>query len=159
MRGRSSGNARRWRSWTSGSARGPNSGCAIFYRNKRTKQSGILGATDNFAAVNFAKLEMGRFFNDGEVQRRRNVVVLGQGPFLTLFDNVDPIGKKVRIGTSEFTVIGVVGKRPSPGGFNTGADDFAVVPYTTHEKMFGSVGTGASASTDGRSMRARSAAR
>ena len=123
-------------------ANGPNSGARIFYRNKRTKQLGILGATDNFAAVNFAKLEMGRFFNDGEVQRRRNVVVLGQGPFLTLFDNVDPIGKKVRIGTSEFTVIGVVGKRPSPGGFNTGADDFAVVPYTTHEKMYGNVGTG-----------------
>ncbi|MCA1563563.1 MAG: ABC transporter permease [Acidobacteria bacterium] len=121
---------------------GPNSAARVFYRNKRTKQLGILGATDNFASVNFVKLEMGRFFNDGEVQRRRNVVVLGQGPFLTLFENVDPIGKKVRIGTSEFTVIGIVGKRPTPGGFNTGADDFVVVPYTTHEKMFGNVGTG-----------------
>jgi putative ABC transport system permease protein len=52
---------------------------------------------------------------------------------------VDPIGKKVRIGANEFTVIGVVGRRPSPGGFNTGADDFAVIPYTTHEKFYGKV--------------------
>ena len=55
---------------------------------------------------------------------------------------MDPIGKKVRIGRNEFTVIGVLGKRPSMGGFNTGADDFAVIPYTTHEKFYGKVPTG-----------------
>jgi putative ABC transport system permease protein len=66
------------------------------------------------------------------------VVVLGQNPYLSLFPNVDPIGKKVRIGTNEFTVIGVFGKRPSPGGFG-GADDFVVIPFTTQEKFYGKV--------------------
>ena len=77
-----------------------------------------------------------------EVEHRRQVVVLGQNPYQSLFPNIDPIGKKVRIGANEFTVIGVLGKRPSPGGFNTGADDFAVIPYTTHEKFYGKVPTG-----------------
>jgi putative ABC transport system permease protein len=36
-------------------------------------------------------------------------------------------------------VIGVLGKRPSPGGFNVGVDDFAVIPYSTHEKFYGKV--------------------
>ena len=45
----------------------------------------------------------------------------------------------MRIGANEFTVIGVLGKRPSPGGFATGADDFAVIPFSTHEKFFGKV--------------------
>ena len=45
----------------------------------------------------------------------------------------------VRIGANEFTVIGVLGKRPSPGGFSTGADDFAVIPFSAHEKFYGKV--------------------
>jgi putative ABC transport system permease protein len=113
----------------------------IFYRNKRTKPLVVFGATQNFASVNFVKLDMGRFFNDGEVQRRRQVVILGRTAFESLFENVDPLNKVVRIGTDEYTVIGVLGKRPSPGGFNVGADDFVVVPYTTHQKFYGQVGS------------------
>jgi putative ABC transport system permease protein len=122
---------------------GPSGRDRVFYRNHRTKELSILGTTANFAQVNFLKIELGRFFNEGEVQHRRQVVVLGQTPYLTLFaqEGLDPIGKKVRVGTDEFTVIGVTGKRPSPGGFNLGADDFVVVPYTMHEKMFGRAGT------------------
>jgi putative ABC transport system permease protein len=88
--------------------------------------------------VNFIKLELGRLFTPAEVEHRRQVVVLGQNPYLSLFPNVDPIGKKVRIGANEFTVIGVFGKRPSPGGFG-GADDFVVIPFTAHEKFYGRV--------------------
>ena len=111
----------------------------MFYGNTKTKPLGILGATENFAAVNFIKLEFGRFFLPNEVEHRRQVVVLGQTPYQSLFPNIDPLGKKVRIGINEFTVIGVLGKRPSPGGFNVGVDDFAVIPYSTHEKFYGKV--------------------
>ena len=45
----------------------------------------------------------------------------------------------MRIGANEFTVIGVLEKRPSPGGFSTGADDFAVIPFSAHEKFYGKV--------------------
>jgi putative ABC transport system permease protein len=111
----------------------------MFYGRQRTKRLAILGTTENFAAVSFLKMEMGRLFTQNEVDHRRQVVVLGQTPYQSLFPNVDPIGKTVRIGSNEFTVIGVAGKRPSPGGFNVGADDFAVIPYTTHEKFYGRV--------------------
>ncbi|HXG55696.1 MAG TPA: ABC transporter permease [Vicinamibacterales bacterium] len=115
------------------------SGARIYYGNQRTKPIGVLGATENFAAVSFARLESGRFFAPGEVQNRRQVVVLGQTPYASLFGAVDAVGKKVRIGQREFTVVGVVGKRPSPGGLS-GADDFVVIPYTTHEKFYGRTG-------------------
>src|SRR4029453_582324 len=46
----------------------------IFYANHRPKQLGILGAAENGAAVNFAKLEPGRLFIGAEVEHRRNVV-------------------------------------------------------------------------------------
>jgi putative ABC transport system permease protein len=112
----------------------------VYYANNRTTALSILGVTENFAAVSFVKLEHGRFLVPSEVQNRRQVVVLGQTPYESLFKNIDPIGKKVRIGSREFTVIGVVGKRPNMGGLAQGADDFVVIPYTTHEKFYGRVG-------------------
>ena len=102
----------------------------IYYGHDKTKA---------WASVNFAKLEVGRLFMPAEVDHRRQVVVLGKNPWDSLFPNIDPIGKLVRIGSNEFTVIGVLGKRPSPGGFSTGADDFAVIPFSTHEKLYGKV--------------------
>jgi putative ABC transport system permease protein len=55
----------------------------------------------------------------------------------------------VRIGADEFTVIGVMGQRPNLGGLAQGADDFAVIPYTTHEKFFGKVLKGSARVTAG----------
>jgi putative ABC transport system permease protein len=98
-----------------------------------TKAMAIIGASANFAETNYIEVEHGRFFNDFEVTRRRPVVVLGNAPGSTLFPNADPIGKKVRIGQEEFTVIGVMGKRPAPVG---NPDEFAVIPYTTYDKLY-----------------------
>jgi putative ABC transport system permease protein len=116
-----------------------NSASRMYYASQRTKRLGILGTTENFAAVSFVKMELGRLFTAYEVDHRKQVVVLGQTPYQSLFPSTDPIGKKVRIGQNEFTVIGVAGKRPSPGGFDVGADDYAIIPYTTHEKFYGRV--------------------
>jgi putative ABC transport system permease protein len=110
----------------------------IYYGHERTRQVGILGATENWSAVNFAKLEAGRAFIAADTDHRRPVVILGNSPWKALFPNIDPIGKIVRIGSAQFTVIGVLGPRPAPGGFG-GADDFALIPYGSHEKLFGKV--------------------
>ena len=120
-------------------AGGPPTMERVFYRGQRSKQISILGATEQFATVNFLKLEAGRFFTQSEVARRRNVVVLGQTPYQALFaaGGTDPVGKKVRIGPVEYTVIGLIGPRPAVGGFNMGQDDLVIIPETTYRKQFG----------------------
>ena len=130
MRAPSSASARRSRSSTCGSAHGRQQPIPDLLQERADEAVGIFGATENFAVVSFAQLEIGRFFVPAEVEHRRQVVVLGNEPYQSLFPNVDPIGKKVRIGANEFTVIGVLGKRPSMGGLDSGADDFAVIPFT-----------------------------
>ena len=110
---------------------------SIVYRNQRTKNMSVLGVEDNYTRLTRLPVEMGRFFNAVEVQRRKAVVVLGQSPYLALFPTSDPIGKTVRIGLVQYEVVGVLAKRPSPGGFNTGADDFVVIPQTSYQKQFG----------------------
>ena len=111
----------------------------VFYRNLRTRMLLTLGTTENFAVGTSLGLTHGRFFNGTEVQYRKNVVVLGQTPYQALFQptNTDPIGKTVRVGAERYTVIGVFDKRPGIGGFNTGQDDFVVIPYTKYQQQFG----------------------
>jgi putative ABC transport system permease protein len=109
----------------------------LYYRNQKTKSLQIFGTTEKYPLVTRVPVELGRFFTATEVQRRRNVVVLGQTPFLALFPTEDPIGKVIRIGLIQYEVVGVMAKRPSPGGFSLGADDFAVIPETTYQRNFG----------------------
>ena len=110
----------------------------IFYQGRRTRPMTVIGATEEFANVNFVKVALGRFFTRGETDHRRRVVVLGDGVYQALFgeSGLDPIGKRVRVGALEFTVVGVLTKRPSPGGFTGSVDNFIVVPQTTHQVVF-----------------------
>ena len=121
---------------TLGGGPGGGQSARVYYKNQRTKQLGVIGTTEKWPYANALAQESGRFFTSGEVQRRARVVVLGQTPAEALFSNVDPLGKMVRIGLEEYEVIGVMAKRPS-AGFNIGADDFVVVPFTTYAKQYG----------------------
>ena len=110
----------------------------MYYRGERTKQLTIVGATEQFAEARFAKVTLGRFFTEPEVLHRRRVVVLGDTAYQGLFAKsaLDPINKKVRIGAVEYTVVGVLEKAPSVGGFGNDQDDMVVIPQTTHQVLF-----------------------
>ena len=110
----------------------------MYYRGERTKQLTVVGATEQFAEARFAKVTLGRFFTQPEVLHRRRVVVLGETAYQGLFakSGLDPIGKQVRIGAIEYTVVGVLEKAPSVGGFGNDQDDMVVIPQTTHQIMF-----------------------
>jgi putative ABC transport system permease protein len=110
----------------------------MYYRGERTKQLTIIGATEQFAEARFAKVMLGRFFTEPEVLHRRRVAVLGDTAYQGLFakSGLDPINKRVRIGAVEYTVIGVLEKAPSVGGFGNDQDDMVVIPQTTHQIMF-----------------------
>ncbi len=114
----------------------------MFYRNERTQSLGILGTTADFVDVNFIKVAQGRFFTENEVTHGRRVVVLGQVPAQAFFANSDPLGKVVRIGTTEFTVIGVAAPRPSIGGLGNDQDALALIPHTAFARLFGNVSRG-----------------
>jgi putative ABC transport system permease protein len=111
----------------------------MFYRGERTRPAPIMGTTEQYVEVNFAKMFAGRSFTEQEVLRSRPVAVIGYNPYDALFAkrSIDPIGKTIRIGAIEYTVVGVVDKRPAMGGFSLGQDDFAIVPYTAYRKQFG----------------------
>ena len=116
---------------------GPPTRERVYYRSERSKQLNVFGTTDNYAEVFSADVTEGRFFTAGETRRRSPVIVLGQTPVQALFPNIDPIGRRIRLGQTRYTVIGVLCPMPSPGGFNMGQDDIVVIPHTTYQKQFG----------------------
>ena len=116
---------------------GPPTTERVYHRSEQTKPIMILGSTADYPDVQPVDVVEGRFFTPGETRRRTRVAVLGHTPAQALFANTDPIGKRVRIGTNRYTVIGVLGERPSPGGFNMGQDDFVIIPHTAYQKQFG----------------------
>ena len=109
------------------------------YRGESTRPVAVMGTSENFAEGTRLSMTAGRFFNGTELQYRKNVAAIGEGPYQTLFaaTGTDPIGKLIRIGAERFEVVGVFDKRPAAGGFNLGQDDFVVIPHTAYQRIFG----------------------
>ena len=111
----------------------------IFYKTLKTRPVLVLGTSEFFAEGTRIPFRAGRFFNGTELQYRKNVVVLGYGPYERLFGDsgTDPIGKTVRVGPQRFEVVGAFDKRPTPGGFNVNVDDFVIIPNMTYQRVYG----------------------
>ena len=117
-----------------GSGPGPQ---RLSYAGQRTKPVSIRGTAELYPQVSTLPMVAGRYFTAAEVERRRNVIVIGASVRQALFPAADPIGKTIRVGMHPYQVIGVLDKQPSPGGFDTGVDDVAYMPHTTYQKQFG----------------------
>lgn len=89
----------------------------------------------NYPLVRSVKLAAGRFFDESEEKRGHKVVVLGSESAKELFDDVDPIGKPIIIGSSSYRVIGVLAKQGG-AGFGPNIDAAIYLPLTSALKIF-----------------------
>jgi len=106
----------------------------LSYRQKKTKLTFVYGTNQDHLVTHGYDLQKGRFFTEQEVERRANVVVLGQDTREALFGNRDALGQTVHIGTIPFTVLGEFAPKGRLLGNNF--DEVAVVPYTIIDKYW-----------------------
>jgi putative ABC transport system permease protein len=92
------------------------------------------GTTYNLPEVMTFKAGQGRFFSRGDEATGNSVVVIGQTIAKTLFKNFSPVGEKVKINGSSFTVIGVLESKGSMLGIDI--DTYCFIPITRAEKLF-----------------------
>jgi putative ABC transport system permease protein len=104
------------------------------YGSKRLRWVTINGETPTILAMRDLDVASGRYLNWEDDRRRRNVAFLGQRVVEKLFGDEDPIGKRMRIGTREFTVIGVA--EELGGLFGEDIDEFVSIPLSTHQKIY-----------------------
>ncbi|MFH2018467.1 MAG: ABC transporter permease, partial [bacterium] len=93
----------------------------------------FVGVGAELPDVEDTKVESGRFFSDDEDRSLARVAVLGSEVADELFEDQNPLGKRVKIKKTNFTVIGVMRKRGVSGFQNQ--DNQIFVPITTAQKL------------------------
>jgi len=108
----------------------------IRYGAERVDTAILRGVDPNYAAaIQIFEVEHGRFVSSYDMDHTRYVAVIGQGIANSLFPNVDPLGKTVRINGLPFEVQGVFAKDSGMFG-GPGVDSFICIPYTTFHKLY-----------------------
>jgi putative ABC transport system permease protein len=94
----------------------------------------VVGTTTDFIKVREYAVAEGRFVNDGDVDRANKVAVLGYDVAQELFGDQDVVGQSVKIGSTKFTVVGVMAEKGMVG--NTDYDSRVYIPLTVVFKKF-----------------------
>jgi len=87
----------------------------------------VLCVSQDYDRVWTLNLGDGRYFTPNESGSGKNVAVIGSNIAETLFENVDPIGKQIKVFGRNLEVIGVV-KKVGKDLFGNGTDDQILVP-------------------------------
>ena len=88
----------------------------------------IVGTTADLPTVREHALATGRFLSTEDLDRKTKVAVLGAGIAQDLFGDTNPIGQRVKIGSSSFSVVGVMAEQGVMG--NTDYDARVYIPLT-----------------------------
>lgn len=108
---------------------------SIQYGNKQLDDVNIIGYTPNMVDIDTRNLDEGRYFTDSEDHHAAYVCVIGASLVDQLFPNANPVGRTIRTGAQEFTIIGTFKKLGSVLGQDQ--DNFAIIPLTTYLKIRG----------------------
>lgn len=101
-----------------------------------TKKVTLYGVTNSFERVNNTPTQAGRWFNDVEEEGGDRVIVLGSQVAEELFNQVDPINRKVTLDGQSYKVIGVLEEK---GGF--GGPSYDTMVYLPIDTLFDSFNT------------------
>src|SRR5258705_1096189 len=94
----------------------------------------IFGVSPEHQVVQDYRFSSGEPLNEIDVRQRRNVAVIGADVAKNLFEEVEPVGRQVRIRGELFTIIGVVA--PKGRVLGQSFDGFVMMPITTFESIY-----------------------
>jgi putative ABC transport system permease protein len=105
------------------------------YGDKEIQDVNFSGQTANMADIDTRTVEFGRYFTVSEAEHRANVCLIGDTLVQRLFPTVNPIGKSIRVGNEEFTIVGIMEKIGSVLGQDQ--DNFVMVPLPVFLRVNG----------------------
>jgi putative ABC transport system permease protein len=111
-------------------------GANISWGTETLENTRVRGVTADYEDFSAYAAIMGRLPTRMEVERGRNVALLGWDTADKLFKGRNPIGRSVQVRGTHFEVVGVSEKKGSI--FGSSQDEFVVVPLTAFQRMFGS---------------------
>ena len=106
-----------------------------YYGDQKTTPR-IQGTVPDLAKVMEPKMYYGRYLNEMDVREHRKVCVIGKKIYKDLFkEGGDPCGKKIRVDSTYFEVIGV-DYSTSNATFNGRAEEKITMPITLMQALF-----------------------
>ena len=109
----------------------------VKYRSEDMDGVPVIGTTEKQLRVSTARPQSGRFLMPFDVNHKKNVCVIGSDVKEGLFGSLDPVNKTMKIGRTDFRVIGVMEKQ---GGSFMGGPNFdrqVFIPISSYVKAFG----------------------
>jgi putative ABC transport system permease protein len=108
----------------------------VRYRGDSTEPNIIIcGGDPQYSENNTHYIELGRNLSEIDVRAARKVVVIGSALADRFFPFEDPIGRKIQVDGREFQIIGVF--VPKKSAFGAGYDNYALMPYTAFQQVYG----------------------
>jgi len=95
----------------------------------------VFGVSPEHQVVQDYRFASGQPLNEVDVRQRRNVAVIGAEVAKKLFEEVEPVGREVRIRGELFTIVGVIA--PKGRVLGQSFDGFVLMPITTFESIYG----------------------
>jgi len=106
----------------------------VIYKGNNTRVS-VYGIDGAYQSMKSLEADLGSFLSAEQISNGSKVAVLGPTVRDDLFgEDVDPVGKKIKIGSQQFTVIGIT-KAKGSSGMNS-ADSMIYVPLSVVEHYF-----------------------
>jgi len=103
------------------------------YKGK-TKITQVNGVGPEYPEVRNQELIAGSFFTNSQYNSARKVVVLGTTVAEDLFEDEDPIGKRITISGQHYIVLGILEEKGSLGQIDI--DNLVYIPATTAMRQF-----------------------
>jgi len=101
----------------------------IKYENRNTVAT-VVGTTPEYPDIRNFHLVHGEFLNDGDVDARRAVAVIGVQVYRDLFEEgVDPVGQRIRIDGINYRVVGIMEEKG-----DTTSDSSIFIPITAYQR-------------------------
>jgi putative ABC transport system permease protein len=112
-----------------------NTGASLRYGDRQLEDSSLYGHTPTMATIDTRTVLLGRYFTELEDRHASEVCVIGDRIVQEFFPSSNPLGKVIRAGGTEFTVVGTFEKIGTVLGQDQ--DNFIVIPLRTYSKLKG----------------------
>jgi len=107
----------------------------VRYRDQELRDQNLIGQTANMIYIGTRAVEAGRFFSPTEEAHGARVCVIGDALRTRLFGGTSPLGRVVRVGNEEMTVVGAYQRIGSVLGQEQ--DNFVVIPLALFLRLEG----------------------
>ncbi len=104
----------------------------VRYRSKLVANVRVRGRSAGYEIIDDLAIDAGRHLNDFDDQRRQLTCVIGPEVAEELFENLDPVGRRIRVGDHLYEIVGVGKAKGRVLGESQ--DRYVIVPIRTFVK-------------------------